>query len=70
VLKSEATPLEKEGGCKGIRHESSPTDAAEWEHLTQVIVFLGTDTNWRHKPSVLDQMRGYKVMPPVTAQAI
>jgi hypothetical protein len=45
-------------------------DAAEWAHLAKVIVFLGTDTNWRHKPSVLDRMRGYRVMPSRRTQRI
>lgn len=36
---------------------------AEWEHLVQVIVHMGRDPNWRRKPSVLDQLRGWKILP-------
>jgi putative transposase len=36
---------------------------AEWEHLVQIIVHTGRDPNWRRKPSVLDQLRGWKPLP-------
>jgi hypothetical protein len=35
----------------------------EWERLAGVLNHLGFDPNWRRKPSVLDQMRGWKVLP-------
>lgn len=40
-----------------------PQADAEWEHLVQVIVHMGRDPNWRRKPSVLDQLRGWKILP-------
>jgi putative transposase len=36
---------------------------AEWEHLAAVIVHAGKDPNWRRKPSILDQFRGWKILP-------
>jgi hypothetical protein len=36
---------------------------AEWEHLAAVIVHTGKDPNWRRKPSILDQFRGWKILP-------
>ena len=41
-----------------------PDGEAEWEHLASVIVHTGKDPNWRRKPSVLDQLRGWKAAPP------
>jgi len=35
----------------------------EWEHLAAVIVHAGKDPNWRRKPSILDQFRGWKQTP-------
>jgi hypothetical protein len=46
------------------------TEAAEWDRQADVLRFMGHDTNWRRKPSVLDQMRGYKVMPSQRKQRI
>lgn len=40
-----------------------PRADAEWEHLAQVIVHAGRDPNWRRKPSILDQLRGWKPLP-------
>ena len=36
---------------------------AEWERLARVVVHTGKDPNWRSKPSVLDQLRGWKSVP-------
>lgn len=43
-----------------------------WDRLADIIAHLGKDTNWRRKPSVLDQMRGSKVSPgrPRTAKKV
>jgi hypothetical protein len=30
-----------------------------WTHITSMIHHFGADTNWRTKPSILDQMRGW-----------
>jgi hypothetical protein len=40
-----------------------PEADAAWEHLAAVIVHAGKDPNWRRKPSILDQFRGWKVLP-------
>ena len=40
-----------------------PEADAQWGHLAQVIVHAGRDPNWRRKPSILDQLRGWKIMP-------
>lgn len=45
-----------------------PEAAAQWEHLVEVIVHTGRDPNWRRKPSILDQLRGWKIMPSVRTQ--
>lgn len=42
---------------KGKRADS------EWAHLAQTIVHTGKDPNWRRKPSILDQLRGWKPAP-------
>lgn len=34
--------------------------AAEWSRLAGVIVHMGEDPNWRSKPSILDQLRGWR----------
>ena len=34
----------------------------EWEALAQLLN-LQTDPNWRHRPSILDQMRGWRITP-------
>jgi len=37
--------------------------AAEWERLAGVVVHTGEDPNWRAKPSILDQLRGWRPKP-------
>lgn len=34
-----------------------------WDHLAAVIVHAGQDANWRSKPSILDQLRGWPAAP-------
>lgn len=36
--------------------------AAEWDHIAQFLAYE-TDPNWRRRPSILDQMRGWRVTP-------
>lgn len=33
--------------------------ATEWDRIADLIVHMGKDPNWRTKPSVLDQLRGW-----------
>jgi hypothetical protein len=40
-----------------------PDADTQWEHLAAVIVHAGKDPNWRRKPSILDQFRGWKILP-------
>ena len=35
----------------------------EWTHLAEIIVHMGEDPNWRRRPSVLDQLRGWRAAP-------
>jgi hypothetical protein len=35
----------------------------EWDRIAGVLDHLGKDPNWRNKPSVLDQLRGWKISP-------
>lgn len=34
-----------------------------WERIARVLTHTGKDPNWRRKPSVLDQLRGWKIAP-------
>jgi Transposase DDE domain len=36
---------------------------SEWQHVADVLVHAGRDPNWRRRPSVLDQIRGWKPAP-------
>lgn len=36
---------------------------AEWEELVSLLVHAGKDPNWRSKPSILDQLRGWRPAP-------
>jgi hypothetical protein len=36
---------------------------AEWNKLADAIVFIGEDPNWRRRPSILDQLRGWRAAP-------
>jgi hypothetical protein len=49
--------------AEALELEGESADAA-WEHLVGVIVHAGKDPNWRRKPSILDQLRGWKPAPP------
>ncbi len=35
----------------------------EWEFIAALLLHQGTDPNWRSRPSVLDQMRGWRITP-------
>lgn len=35
----------------------------EWNHIAGHLEHLGKDPNWRRRPSILDQMRGWRVAP-------
>jgi putative transposase len=35
----------------------------EWQRIARYLSHLGFDPNWRRRPSVLDQMRGWKIAP-------
>lgn len=35
----------------------------EWERIAQFLSHLGRDPNWRRSPSILDQLRGWKITP-------
>jgi hypothetical protein len=35
----------------------------EWERIAQLLTHLGKDPNWRRSPSILDQLRGWKIGP-------
>ena len=35
------------------------TAQREWSHIASVVVHMGEDPNWRSKPSILDQLRGW-----------
>jgi putative transposase len=48
--------------AEALELEDDSADAA-WEHLVGVIVHTGKDPNWRSKPSVLDQLRGWRPVP-------
>ena len=35
----------------------------DWNKLADLIVHMGEDPNWRRRPSVLDQLRGWRAAP-------
>ena len=43
----------------------------EWDFIAGLLLHQGTDPNWRSRPSVLDQLRGWRITPgkPRTARA-
>jgi hypothetical protein len=36
---------------------------AQWQKIADYLQHLGRDPNWRNRPSVLDQMRGWRISP-------
>ena len=34
-----------------------------WRELAEYMAHLGKDPNWRHRPSILDQLRGWRITP-------
>lgn len=50
--------------CLSIARASTlrgPEAKAEWQRIADNLVHAGKDPSWRNRPSVLDQMRGWKV---------
>jgi putative transposase len=44
--------------------ERQGADAAkEWNRIAELLHHLGRDPNWRRSPSILDQMRGWRIAP-------
>ena len=37
--------------------------APKWQQIADYLLHLGRDPNWRRSPSVLDQMRGWRITP-------
>jgi len=35
----------------------------EWDRLAELLYYNGCDPNWRTRPSVLDQLRGWRITP-------
>jgi len=47
-----------------------PNEAtAKWQQIADYLFHLGHDPNWRSRPSVLDQMRGWRISPGRPRQA-
>ena len=49
--------------CLSIARASTfrgPKAKAEWQRIADNLTHAGKDPNWRRRPSVLDQMRGWK----------
>lgn len=40
-----------------------PSAEREWQQIAQLIEHVSQDPNWRRRPSILDQLRGWKVAP-------
>jgi hypothetical protein len=36
---------------------------AEWDRIAAILTHLGRDPNWRRNPSILDQLRGWRITP-------
>lgn len=49
---------------------TGPAARVKWEQIARMLEHLGRDPNWRRSPSILDQMRGWKIAPgrPKTAR--
>jgi putative transposase len=44
--------------------ELKPDEArAGWDHLASLVIHTGQDPNWRSRPSILDQLRGWAIAP-------
>jgi hypothetical protein len=39
-----------------------------WQQIAEVLTHSGRDPNWRRRPSVLDQLRGWKRQPVIPKQ--
>jgi hypothetical protein len=42
---------------------SGQAAASEWTRIAEYLSHLGRDPNWRRSPSILDQLRGWKISP-------
>lgn len=42
---------------------------SDWKRITTALCHLGRDPNWRQRPSILDQLRGWKISPGRTRSA-
>lgn len=40
-----------------------PKARAEWDRIAELLTHLGKDPNWRRSPSILDQLRGWRITP-------
>lgn len=40
-----------------------PQATTEWDRLASLFTHMGRDPNWRSRPSILDQLRGWKINP-------
>jgi putative transposase len=58
--------------CQSIAQAFDLTEAAakrRWQQIAEVLMHSGKDPNWRRRPSVLDQLRGWKRQPVARKQA-
>ena len=35
----------------------------KWQHLAEYLEHMAKDPNWRRSPSILDQLRGWRITP-------
>jgi hypothetical protein len=56
-----ATASHSIAAALGLRDGPEAND--EWDRIASMLLHCGTDPNWRNRPSVLDQMRGWKIRP-------
>ena len=47
-------------GAMDLRGEEAKL---KWEFITKTLEHMGKDPNWRRSPSILDQLRGWKIHP-------
>ena len=43
-----------------LMDQTGPRVAAEWSRIAGVLVHMGEDPNWKRRPSILDEIRGWK----------
>jgi hypothetical protein len=57
--------------CQSIAHAfdlKGATAKRRWQQIAALLTHSGRDPNWRRRPSVLDQLRGWKRHPVVRHQ--